>query len=216
MLHDVLASIVTVHWGVYLLAQLPGQRALRGAPAIYAAARLGAALGSLALTPLVTFGVVPWGMFLAGFFMAAIYAINLRRDLTPTDRDRSTLGERLLGLLRIWPFGFLVFSVLGTMYLGLATATEAAALGVVASIVIGFAWGDLTLAKLWRAFFAATRSMIARSSTSSASRVSSIASSATVRSTPFLRSSARIRKRDWPLASMRPRASWRAKAASSR
>ncbi|MCK6452572.1 MAG: TRAP transporter large permease [Alphaproteobacteria bacterium] len=101
-------------------------------------------------------GVLP-GLMLAGLFMAAIYAHNrMNPALTPAGDAAVGWGARLAGLARIWPFVFLVFAVLGTMYLGLATATEAAALGVVASIAVGFAWGELTFAKLWHAFFGAT------------------------------------------------------------
>jgi tripartite ATP-independent transporter DctM subunit len=101
-------------------------------------------------------GILP-GLMLAGIFMAVIYVQNrLNPGLTPREGGAIGWGTRLLGIARIWPFAFLVFAVLGTMYLGLATATEAAALGVVASVVVGFAWGELTWAKLWRAFFNGT------------------------------------------------------------
>jgi C4-dicarboxylate transporter DctM subunit len=101
-------------------------------------------------------GVLP-GLMLAAIFMAAIYLIARRHPrLTPPGDCAVPWPRRLAGLLRIWPFAFLVFAVLGTMYLGLATATEAAALGVVAAIVVGFAWGELTLRRLWQAFYAAT------------------------------------------------------------
>lgn len=101
-------------------------------------------------------GILP-GLMLASMFMAMIYMICRRNPgLTPRGDDGIGWGQRLLGLVRIWPFALLVFAVLGTMYLGLATATEAAALGVVAAVVVGFTWGELTLGKLWRAFLTAT------------------------------------------------------------
>ncbi|MBL8704432.1 MAG: TRAP transporter large permease [Rhodospirillales bacterium] len=101
-------------------------------------------------------GILP-GLMLAAMFMAAIYVISRRNpDLTPPGDAGIGWGKRLWGLARIWPFALLVFSVLGTMYLGLATATEAAALGVVAAIVVGVFWGELTPGKLWRAFRTAT------------------------------------------------------------
>ncbi|MCP1366530.1 TRAP transporter large permease subunit, partial [Halomonas sp. BBD48] len=37
-------------------------------------------------------------------------------------------------------------------YMGIATPTEAAALGVTASIVLGMTWGDLDMKRLWEAF----------------------------------------------------------------
>jgi len=101
-------------------------------------------------------GIIP-GLMLAGIFMTAIWIISRRNPaITPADTDRPAMGQRLLGLARIWPFAFLIFAVLGTMYLGLATATESAALGVVAAILVGFFWGNLTWTKLWQAFMTST------------------------------------------------------------
>ena len=42
----------------------------------------------------------------------------------------------------------LVGSVLGTIYLGLATPTEAAGLGVLATLIMGFSVGDLTMKRM--------------------------------------------------------------------
>lgn len=102
-------------------------------------------------------GVLP-GLMLAAMFMLVILVHAIRRPgIAPSDTERLTWGQRFGALLRIWPFGFLVFSVLGTMYMGLATATEAAALGVVASILVGFFWGDLGPRVLLGAFLTGTR-----------------------------------------------------------
>ena len=51
---------------------------------------------------------------------------------------RSRWGPLLRGLVDLWPIVILIGAVLGTIYFGLATATEAAGLGVFATIVIGF------------------------------------------------------------------------------
>ncbi|MCF3933256.1 TRAP transporter large permease [Acuticoccus sp. M5D2P5] len=98
-------------------------------------------------------GILP-GIMLAAMMMAYIGLVLSRRKGTVPDNDDPnwSLGKALRILLPIWPIGFLVFAVLGTIYLGLATPTEAAGLGVGASIVLGFLWGDLTLRKLWAAF----------------------------------------------------------------
>jgi tripartite ATP-independent transporter DctM subunit len=102
-------------------------------------------------------GVVP-GLVLAGLFMAFIY-LRCRRDTTLTGEANQALmpwSQRLLGLLQIWPIAFIAFAVLGTLYMGWATPTEAAALGVVSSVVTGFSWGKLTLPKLFQAFKTST------------------------------------------------------------
>lgn len=93
-------------------------------------------------------GIVP-GLMIAGMFMILI-AIQARRhpDWIPVAESVQPWSQRLKGLLTLWPLIFLVLSVLGTLYAGLATPTEAAGLGAVASVIIGFTWGNLTLRKL--------------------------------------------------------------------
>lgn len=97
-------------------------------------------------------GIVP-GLMIAGFFSLYIAGLcTFRKSLTPAEAERPGWMEILRGLKEIWPLPILIFFVLGTIYMGLATTTEAAALGVVASIVLGFLWGDLTMRKLWQSF----------------------------------------------------------------
>jgi len=102
-------------------------------------------------------GVVP-GLLLAATFMLAI-AWRARRHPDEVGRTEAAmpLGRKLRGLLAIWPVAFLAFAVLGTMYLGLATPTEAAGLGVLAAVLTGFCWGELTPRKVYQAFFTSVR-----------------------------------------------------------
>ena len=55
-------------------------------------------------------------------------------------------------MLRIWPLALLFVAVMGSILGGIATPTEAAGVGLAASIAIGFVWGDLTPTRLWQAF----------------------------------------------------------------
>ena len=101
-------------------------------------------------------GIIP-GLMMGALFMAWIY-ISARRNpgLTPQGGERPTLGEQLRGLLGTWPLVVLVFACLGTVFLGWATPTEAAGLGVAAAILVGFLFGDLTLRRTWKAFLNTT------------------------------------------------------------
>lgn len=117
---------------------------------IYGATQ-GVSIGQLFLA-----GILP-GLLLATSFMVVIFIMALRNpSLSPADPTETPLLQILLALLRIWPVGILIFAVLGTIYLGIATPTEAASLGVVASVVVGFTWGSLTPRKLLEAFRDAT------------------------------------------------------------
>lgn len=58
----------------------------------------------------------------------------------------------LLNVLKVWPLAFLIVAVMGSILMGFATPTEAAAVGAFASIIMGFLWGDLKWITLWQTF----------------------------------------------------------------
>jgi tripartite ATP-independent transporter DctM subunit len=62
--------------------------------------------------------------------MAKIWPTIAPREIAPPWR------QRLIGLFALTPIFILMFIVLGTIYLGVATPTEAAAFGVVASFIL--------------------------------------------------------------------------------
>jgi tripartite ATP-independent transporter DctM subunit len=101
-------------------------------------------------------GILP-GVLMAFAFMVYLAVLSImNRDLVPTDEPKANISSIIRGLISIWPLVILIFSVLGTIYLGIATPTESAALGVATAIILGFAVGNLTLTKLWQAFGHAT------------------------------------------------------------
>jgi len=80
-------------------------------------------------------GFVP-GFLLAGIFMLIIWvAAKIWPSVAPREVAPSW-RVRFLGLLSLLPVLALMFIVLGTIYLGIATPTEAAAFGVVASLFL--------------------------------------------------------------------------------
>lgn len=80
-------------------------------------------------------GVVP-GVLLTLLFMAAIFfLVKLRPSLAPSEEPVS-LEERIRLSVAIVPVAVLIFLVLGTIYMGIATATEAASLGVVGAFLL--------------------------------------------------------------------------------
>ncbi|MEC8256039.1 MAG: TRAP transporter large permease subunit, partial [SAR324 cluster bacterium] len=94
-------------------------------------------------------GIIP-GLLMALCFMAYILVRCLRdRSLYPVEPAMQiSFLQKLKSLLSIWPVAGLVFAVMGTIVLGIATPTEAAGVGVVSAIALGFLWGDLTFRKL--------------------------------------------------------------------
>ena len=93
-------------------------------------------------------GVLP-GLMMAALFMVYIFVDSFRRpNLQPAPATYVRFATALRGLVELWPLAILIGSVLGTIYLGLATPTEAAGLGVVATMGLGFTVGELTVKRV--------------------------------------------------------------------
>ncbi len=90
-------------------------------------------------------GIIP-GLLLAGLFMAAIIVITLLRPEVAGRRVHYSWAERLAGTLGVVPPILIFVLVIGSIYGGIATPTEAAALGVMGALAIAASRGRLT----WR------------------------------------------------------------------
>jgi tripartite ATP-independent transporter DctM subunit len=93
-------------------------------------------------------GVIP-GLLLSGLFSAYIALWALRHpEKTPAAEQAATLVERMAAARHILPVVLLMIAVLGSIYGGVATATEAAVMGVVGTLALSFFLRTLT----WKAF----------------------------------------------------------------
>ena len=100
-------------------------------------------------------GLLP-GLLFAAMFMAYIYIRCLTRpDLAPRSETRAGLGTILVSLLSLWPFVLLIVAIMGSIAFGIATPTEAAGIGVIATTIVGRLWGTLTLKALAESLYAA-------------------------------------------------------------
>jgi len=82
-------------------------------------------------------GIIP-GIVLAVMMMGYIWFLSkFRPHLAPRAQEEVTWMMRFTALLRIWPVVILILLVLGSIYLGIATPTEAAAVGCVGAFAIG-------------------------------------------------------------------------------
>jgi C4-dicarboxylate transporter DctM subunit len=91
-------------------------------------------------------GVVP-GLMLTIMFMLYIGARALWGGVTPRETEGAA-GSVLLALADIVPFGLLIGGIMGSIYAGVATPTEAASGGCLFALMLCLFWGDLT----WRQF----------------------------------------------------------------
>jgi tripartite ATP-independent transporter DctM subunit len=111
---------------------------------------LGVLLGALAKVSIA--GILP------GLLLATIYFIyfsgraKLQPHLAPPYAAASTtLGYKLYTLLTVSPMLLLIIVVTGFIFLGIATPSESAAMGVVATIIVAALYRRLTLSALKKA-----------------------------------------------------------------
>jgi tripartite ATP-independent transporter DctM subunit len=105
-------------------------------------------MADVSIAQLFIAGVVP-GILLAALFSGYLMLWALRHPLLVPPRDPPTpLAYKLREARQLIPVVLLIAAVLGSIYAGIATATEAAAVGVVGALVLSALQGSLD----WRSF----------------------------------------------------------------
>lgn len=97
----------------------------------------------VSVTKLFLAAIVP-GLATAAIYAAMIMircAIN--PNLAPIPEERPTWAEKFQVLSKIWPLPLLIIGVIGSIYTGIATATEAGAVGAALSLAIALFQGRL-------------------------------------------------------------------------
>jgi tripartite ATP-independent transporter DctM subunit len=102
-------------------------------------------------------GVVP-GILLAALFSGylAVWSLLNPGRIPPRD-ERMPLRTKLYESRHLLPVIALITAVLGSIYAGIATATEAAAVGVIGALVLSAAQGSLNWKTFWDALMGGTR-----------------------------------------------------------
>ncbi|MAL61896.1 MAG: TRAP transporter large permease [Pseudomonadota bacterium] len=96
-------------------------------------------LSNTSIAGLLIGGIIP-GLLLAGLFLLyTMVRVKLNPELAPDDADdvieRVPTAEKLRAVASCLPFGLIIFSVMGFIMFGIATPSEAAATGVLASLI---------------------------------------------------------------------------------
>ena len=105
--------------------------------------------------------------FMPGFMLSALYCTYiavrcfLRPQLAPSvsaeERRMPFLKKTRMLVVSLFPPLFLILAVLGSIFMGVAAPTEAAAVGALASILLCMAYRKLSFAKLWSALIGTAR-----------------------------------------------------------
>ena len=111
----------------------------------------------VSITRLFIAGVIP-GMLLAALFMGYTVVWSLANpDKIPPRDAKLSFAQKLHASRNLIPVVALIALVLGSIYAGIATATEAAALGVVGSLGISALQGSMSLRVFRDSLMGATR-----------------------------------------------------------
>src|SRR6188472_2450618 len=104
-------------------------------------------LGDVSIAKLFTAGFIP-GFLLAGCFMTWIMIHSAINPALVPESERkvriASAGEYLASIKELGPAVFLILCVLGSMYGGLATPSEAAGVGVLGALIVARLQGELS------------------------------------------------------------------------
>lgn len=115
-------------------------------------------LAEASILKLFIAGIVP-GLLLAGGYMGYIAIRASLKDTTAGEDLRATWGERIAAMRHLGPVLFLILLVIGSMYGGVASPSEAAAVGVFGALIVSAMQGSLSWANLKGAAFGAVRTI---------------------------------------------------------
>lgn len=112
---------------------------------------------NVSISRLFIAGVVP-GILLAGLFMGYIIVWSLLHPgAIPPEQSKMSFRQKIAESRYLIPVVLLIVAVLGSIYTGIATATEAAALGVVGAFVLSVLQGSMSWAAFKDSLLGATR-----------------------------------------------------------
>ncbi|PSL12084.1 tripartite ATP-independent transporter DctM subunit [Marinobacterium halophilum] len=92
-------------------------------------------------------GVIPGIIGILFYVAAVLFTVHVLKDKC-TDSDEASLKEKLLAIRQLWAFTLLIFVVLGGIYFGFFSPTEAAGVGSVGAILITLIRGKLCMQKM--------------------------------------------------------------------
>lgn len=91
-------------------------------------------------------GIVPGLLTACAFAALIVIRVRLNPSLAPFGQARASRQQKWAALMDVWPLPALIVAILGGLYGGIVTATEAGAFGSVLATIIAYTRGQLTIA----------------------------------------------------------------------
>lgn len=118
-----------------------------------------ATLANASIAEMLIAGILP-GLLLAALYIAYAYIRVLIDPSKAPPLDTTihrTLGDRIRGLMRMFPFVFVMFAVIGLMLAGIASPTESAAMGVLATVLVSLWLRSFSWQMIWVSMMGAAK-----------------------------------------------------------
>lgn len=102
-----------------------------------------ASIAQVSVSKILMGGIIPGFMLGGMFFIYIIIRCAMKPSLAPRyEAEETPLAEKIIGTVKyVLPMCFIIFMVLGLILLGIATPSEAAASGVMATLIVVICYG---------------------------------------------------------------------------
>ncbi|ALC85811.1 C4-dicarboxylate ABC transporter permease [Bacillus sp. FJAT-22090] len=96
-------------------------------------------------------GIIPGILTAIGYIIVIFVWVKFKPEIAPKIEINPTMKEKFVALKNIWPMLIIILAVIGGIYSGLVTATEAGAMGAFITLVVVFIMGRMNLNKFGEA-----------------------------------------------------------------
>ena len=97
---------------------------------------------------LLVAAIIPAIITAIGYIIVIFVWVKLKPEIAPKIPIRATLTEKMVSLKNIWPMLIIVIAVMGGIYGGIVTPTEAGALGAIITLIIVLLMRRMNFSKL--------------------------------------------------------------------
>jgi C4-dicarboxylate transporter, DctM subunit len=104
------------------------------------------AISGVSVGKLFIAGILPGLLLATAMAIYVLLRVIARPELAPSLKQTHSWKELAAPLSKLWPVVFLILAVLGTIYTGIATPTEAGAIGAAGALLVASVYGKLN----WR------------------------------------------------------------------
>lgn len=95
--------------------------------------------------------IIPGAIAVLMFMGYVLVRVKLNPSLVPARRERHSWREIAGAVVQVAPVTLLMLAIIGGMYFGVVTSTEAAGFGCLLSLILGLAYRELTREAMWTA-----------------------------------------------------------------